>query len=332
MLNYISAGLIVVSFAFALYYDGRDLARDTYANGHALGVQVAFPDGYDAEARGQDVEARFDPVAFQALYDVEADTAAFPAELIRTDEGTQLRWAADAELPEPLATVATHTNPRDEVLQGETAAFGAVPAGARVVRTAVRFEPVRFVKLQAISGAALEFATTAAELAIGLIGVLALFLGLLRIAEAAGIIGAMARVVEPLLRPLFPDIPKGHPAYSLIVMNLAANVMGLGNAATPFGIKAMEELQKLNPEKSTATNPMVMLLVMNTASVQLVPPVLLIALMGLQINQLIFAIILATGLSLVIAVTLAKLFERIPRFRASDPARLKGGAAPADFE
>ncbi len=327
MLNYIWAGLIVVSLLFALYYDARDLAADTYRNGRPLPVGVAFDGGYDPEARRQDVTIRLDPAAYAAHFGTDAapDTAGYAGTLIRTDEGTQLRWDAEAEVPEPLATIAAHTNPRDEVLQGATAAFAAIPAGAAAVRTGVTFEPVRFVKLNAVSAAALEFAATAVELALGLIGVLALFLGLLRIAEAAGIIEAMSRVVEPLLRPLFPQIPRGHPAYSMIVLNLSANVMGLGNAATPFGIKAMEELQTLNPDKGTATNPMVMLLVMNTASVQLVPPVLLIALMGLQINELIFAIILATGLSLVFAVLLTKLFERLPRFRATDPER---GARP----
>jgi spore maturation protein A len=98
----------------------------------------------------------------------------------------------------------------------------------------------------------------------------------------------------------------------------------LGNAATPFGIKAMEELQTLNPSKDTATNSMVMLLAINTASVQLVPPVLLLALLGLQINQLVFAIIITTGLSLVIAIAAAKLYSRLPGSRASDPLRQAG--------
>jgi spore maturation protein A len=326
MLNYIWAGLIVLSLVFALYYDVRDLAGDAYANGRPLPVEISFPDGYDPTARRQDVEVDIDGVAFARHYGRDTsealpDTAGYAGTLIRTEDGVQLRWEAETELPEPLATVASHTNPRDEVLQGATPAFVGVPAGTSAVRTRVSFEPVRFVKLQAVSGAALEFATTAAELALGLIGVLALFLGLLRIGEAAGIISAMSRVVEPLLRPLFPDVPKGHPAYSMIVLNLAANVMGLGNAATPFGIKAMEEMQKLNPDPDTATNPMVTLLVVNTASVQLVPPVLLIALMGLQINELIFAIILATGISLVVAVFLVKAFERIPAYRRTDPMR-----------
>jgi len=112
----------------------------------------------------------------------------------------------------------------------------------------------------------------------------------------------------------------------MIALNLTANVFGLGNAATPFGIKAMEELQKLNPTEDTATNSMVMLLAINTASVQIMPPVLLLALLGLAINQLIFAIIITTGLSLVVAIVTAKVYGRLPGSRASDPHR---DAAPA---
>jgi spore maturation protein A len=175
------------------------------------------------------------------------------------------------------------------------------------------------VKLTAIASAALSFAQTAAEIALGLIGVLALFLGLLKIAEEAGIVQALVRFVRPVLRPLFPGIPADHPALGMIALNLTANVFGLGNAATPFGIKAMQELQKLNPSEDTATNAMVTFLAINTASVQILPPVLLIALMGLQINQLVIPIILATGLSLVVAITAAKLYEKLPGSRASDP-------------
>jgi spore maturation protein SpmA len=222
-------------------------------------------------------------------------------------------------LPEPDAQApAAPPDPAD----------AAAPAAPLVADAAVQFEPVRFVKLNAISAAALSFAGTAAEIALGLIGVLALFLGLLKIAEEAGIIYALVKLVRPILRPLFPEVPADHPALGMIALNLTANVFGLGNAATPFGIKAMEELQKLNPTSDTATNPMVMLLAMNTASVQLVPPVLLLALMGLQINQLIFAIIITTGLSLAIAIVSAKLYGRLPGFRASDPNRNPPPAGP----
>jgi spore maturation protein A len=183
----------------------------------------------------------------------------------------------------------------------------------------VSFAPVRFVKINAITAAAIDFAQTAAELALGLVGALALFLGLLKIAENAGIIYAMVKIVRPVLRPLFPEVPPDHPALGMIALNLAANVFGLGNAATPFGIKAMEELQKLNPSDDTATNPMVMLLAINTASVQIVPPVLLIALMGLQVNELIFPILITTGLGLLVAIASAKLYSRLGGWRRSDP-------------
>jgi len=335
MLNYIWAGLIIASLVFAGAYDARDLARDTYRNDQALPLALAFPQGYDPAVRQVPVEIRIPPATYRAFYGTEATPQeAYPGYLLQTLEGVQLRFAAGASLPEPLATIAGVSQSRAGELQGELVAFQPPPAGEEAPPTtaAVRFEVVRFVKINAISAAALSFAETAASLALGLIGVLALFLGLLKIAEASGVIYALVRVVRPVLRPLFPQVPPDHPALGMIALNLAANVFGLGNAATPFGIRAMEELQKLNPSDDTATDPMVMFLAINTASVTLMPPVLLIALMGLQINELIFAIIITTSLSLMIAITAAKLYGRLPGSRASDPNRnpppARSAAAP----
>ena len=332
MLNYIWAGLIVFSLVFALVADIGDLARDTYRNGEPLPVALAFPAGYDAEARRLPVMVQIDPEAYGRFYTTDArPDSAYSATLIRTQEGVQLRLDADANLPEPLATIRDVTNAREEQLQGvvETLTLPDTLLGRSDVASArIRFEPVRFVKMNAISAAALDFAETAAEIALGLIGVLALFLGLLKIAEEAGIVYALVKLVRPILRPLFPDIPPDHPALGMIALNLAANVFGLGNAATPFGIKAMEELQTLNPTEDTATNPMVMLLAINTASVQLVPPVLLLALMGLQINELIFAIWITTGLSLLIAIVAVKTLGRLKAYKASDPNRLTRAGEP----
>jgi spore maturation protein A len=321
MLNYIWAALIASSLVFAGVTDVRDLTRDTYRNEQALPVQLEFPEGYEPSARLVPVVIRIDPASYASFYGTQAQPAAtYAGRLVQTQEGVLLRFDAGSSLPEPLATIQGVSQSRAEELQGTLVEF-VPPAGGAQLDAAVRFDPVRFVKMNAISAAALDFAETAATLALGLIGVLALFLGLLKIAEDAGVIYALVRLVRPLLRPLFPDIPEDHPALGMIALNLTANVFGLGNAATPFGIKAMEELQTLNPEKETATNSMVMLLAVNTASVQLVPPVLLLALLGLQINQLIFAIIITTGLSLVIAITATKLYGRLPSVRASDPNR-----------
>lgn len=318
MLNYIWAGLIIFSLVFALISDTRDLVRDAYRNDEPLPLTVRFPDGYDAEARRQDVRVVIDPNTFAAFYATDgAPAAAYEGTLVQTREGRQLRFAQDAELPEPLATIRSVVSPRDNVLLGPTDEL--VLQGDSQATTAVTFDPVRFVKLNAIAQAAFDFAETAVTLAIGLIGALALWLGLLRIAETSGLVHQLVRLVQPLLRPLFPGIPEGHPALGMIVLNLSANMLGLANAATPLGIKAMEELQTLNESEDTATNEMVMLLAMNTASVQIVPPVLLVAIMGLQINELLFAIITVTFFSLIVAVTAAKLLSRLGRYRATDP-------------
>ncbi len=329
MLNYIWAGLIVSSLVFAIGYDVGDIRHDRYRNGEPLPVQLAFPDGYDAGARRVPVEIRIDAGEYARFYDTDQRPApSYGGYLLQTQEGVQLRFDAGASLPAPLATIAGVSKSRDDELQGKLTAF-TPPAPGAAASAGVLFERVQFVKMNAIAAAALSFAETAATLALGLIGVLALFLGLLKIAEEAGVIQSLVRVVRPVLRPLFPEIPPDHPALGMIALNLTANVFGLGNAATPFGIKAMEELQTLNPSEDTATNSMVMLLAINTASVQLVPPVLLLALLGLQVNQLIFPIIITTMLSLVIAIVATKLYGRLPGSRASDPNRQPPPDAPA---
>ena len=325
MLNYIWAGLIVSSFVFALGYDVRDLSADRYRNGKPLPVALSFPQGYDPSARRVPVEIRIDSAEYARFYaSGGAPAKRYGGYLLQTQEAVQLRFEKGAAFPEPLATIAKVSRSRDEELQGTLAGFRPPGDGAQATTTGVVFTPVRFVKLNAIAGAALDFAKTAAEIALGLVGVLALFLGILKIAEDAGIVFALVKLVRPVLRPLFPEVPPDHPALGMIALNLTATVFGLGNAATPFGIKAMEELQTLNPSEGTATNSMVMLLAINTASVQLVPPVLLLALMGTQINTLIFPILTTTVLGLIVAIVAARLLGRLPGYRASDPNRAPG--------
>jgi spore maturation protein A len=322
MLNYIWAGLIVSSFLFALGYDVRDLSSDRYRNGRPLPVALTFPEGYDPAARRVPVRIAIDSAGYAGFYGVGGSLAtSYQGYLLQTKEGVQLRFEKGAALPEPLATIGRVSRSRDEELQGILAGFRPRATVTEPLAAGVVFEPVRFVKLNAIAGAALDFAKTAAEIALGLVGVLALFLGLLKIAEDSGIVFGLVKVVRPILRPLFPEIPPDHPALGMIALNLTATLFGLGNAATPFGIKAMEELQKLNPSEDTATNSMVMLLAINTASLQLVPPVLLLALMGTQNNTLIFPILTTSVLGLVVAVVATRLLGRLPGYRATDPHR-----------
>ena len=117
----------------------------------------------------------------------------------------------------------------------------------------------------AIINSTFDSSKTAFEISLGLTGVLSLWMGIMRIGEQGGVIGVFSRLLSPLFTKLFPEIPKGHPVTGSIFMNLAANMLGLDNAATPLGLKAMEGLQELNPKKDTASNPMIMFLVLNTS-------------------------------------------------------------------
>jgi spore maturation protein A len=168
--------------------------------------------------------------------------------------------------------------------------------------------------VKAVGQGAFDGAAQGVTLAIGLIGVMSLWLGLLKIAEKAGLVDKLARAVRPIFRPLFPGVPDGHPAISAMLLNIAANMLGLGNAATPFGIKAMEELDKLNPTPGTATNAQVLFLAINTASLQLVPTTV-IALRASAHSSDPAGILLptlgSTCCALIVAIVSAKLLERV---------------------
>ncbi|MGA7306330.1 MAG: nucleoside recognition domain-containing protein [Rhodothermales bacterium] len=318
MLNYIWAGLIILSLLFAAVSDIRDFSADTYRNGESLPVTVEFDAPYAPSARRQNVHVTISGDDYASFYGTEAPSLpVFEGVLVQSERGRELRFASGAKLPEPLSTVRDFTAKRDPELLATL--HGNPASGDTLFTGGAEFRPVHFVKMNAIGAAALEFAQTAVTIALGLIGVLALWLGLLRIGESAGLIDALVKVVQPVLRPIFPEIPKGHPAMGMIALNMTANMLGLGNAATPMGIKAMEELQTLNSDPETATNAQVTLLALATGSVQLVPPTLLVAVMGLQINQLIFAIIIATTISTTCGVVAAKLLQRTKWYRTSEP-------------
>jgi spore maturation protein A len=159
------------------------------------------------------------------------------------------------------------------------------------------------------------------QIAIGLVGIMTLWLGMMRVAEAAGLVTIVGRALRPLLRWLFPDVPAGHPAAGAIVLALAANMLGLNNAATPLGIKAMEELQTLNPDKDTATNAMVTLMAVTTAGVQLIPASMIgvLAAAGSSNPTAIIApTLVATSCGTIAAILAARFLERF--YPAAPPA------------
>ena len=321
MLNYIWSGLIIGSLLFALTVDTQELVENRFRNDTALPVALEFPEGYKPDARRQPVEIQIDSTTYKQMFGVDgAPDASYSGILVQTQEGRKVEFDTDADFPEPLATIQSyHATDDNPALRGTLTTSPGTAAGTAQLETALQFEPVRFRKLRSIAQAALNFAETAASLALSLIGILGLMLGLVKIGEEAGLIEALTGVVQPLLNPLFPNVPRDHPALANISLNLLANVFGLGNAATPLGIKAMEDLQELNPSDNTATDDMVMLLALNTSSVQLVPPSLLVAIMGLQINQLFFSITLATLFSTIAGIVGTLLLHRVPYFRKDSP-------------
>jgi spore maturation protein A len=174
----------------------------------------------------------------------------------------------------------------------------------------------------AVTKASVDSAKTAVEISLGLVGIMTLWLGIMRVAEQAGLVSMLSRILRPVSRLLFPEIPPDHPAIGAMVMNLSANMLGLSNAATPLGIKAMEELQELNPEKETASNSMVTFMALNTAGVQFIPTTIIgvLAATGSQApTAIIPTTIIATLCGAVAAVTTAKLLQRFFPVKVAAP-------------
>lgn len=166
----------------------------------------------------------------------------------------------------------------------------------------------------AIINSTFDSSKTAFEISLGLTGVLSLWMGIMRIGEQGGVIGVFSRLLSPLFTKLFPEIPKGHPVTGSIFMNLAANMLGLDNAATPLGLQAMEGLQELNPKKDTASNPMIMFLVLNTSGLTLIPISIMVyraQLGAAQPTDVFVPILLATFFSTLAGIIAVSLYQRI---------------------
>ncbi len=281
MLNKIWAGLIILGIVFALGQDIRDEIQNPYKNGIAQ-------------------EFAYSTVTQSPTQITLSTNKTFLQADIKTNQQIQIHINDNS--PSHFREIAR--------INGNDSLLNAKIITKNNKQLTLLLPELHWLKLRAITDAAFDMAKFAVKLAIGLIGIMALWLGLMRIAEKCGLINNMVKIVQPLLHWLFPNIPKDHPAFGSISMNMAANVLGLGNAATPLGIKAMQQLQSLNPNKNTASDEMCMFLALNTSSVQLLPPVTLIALMGTQVSELIVPIILATSCSTITAVIVAKLYAK----------------------
>lgn len=166
----------------------------------------------------------------------------------------------------------------------------------------------------AMMNSTFDTSKTAFEISLGLTGVLSLWLGIMKIGEKGGMVNLLAKLLSPVFTKLFPDIPKGHPVTGSIFMNIAANMLGLDNAATPLGLKAMEQLQELNPKKDTATNPMIMFLVLNTSGLTIIPVSIMVyraQLGAAQPTDVFIPILLATFCSTLAGIIVTSLYQKI---------------------
>jgi spore maturation protein A len=321
MLNYIWLGLIVIAIFVAVGRDIDEESTNRFHNNQAVPLEIA-PGSFKAAGpnhfAGTTYLTRDQIRAFYGADDAKAmksDTLVFATDVVQSKisatQGT-VTLTLPADLPPTLSDLANTQSDATKMVGKatfDTASFSSVlPGIVRYFPPTVHFRILSKVANEGI----LKIADTAVTLALGLIGVMALWLGVMKIAEAAGLVALLAKAVKPIMVWLFPEVPADHPAMGAMVMNMTANFLGLSNAATPLGLKAMEELNKLNPVAGTATNAMCMFLTINTTALTLVPATVIAIRLTLGSDNptdIIMPTFLATLISLILGVMFTKLIQ-----------------------
>lgn len=311
MLNHIWLALIVIGILTAAGRDIYEVTENSYGNGIPWMLQIESPQTIGTYGTPVDATLRFSRRQLRLHFpDAAAADIVIPARvtLAHAREGVAV-LDVSGDVPERFKVMA-------EALGGEqtlTARLRHRGSGWEA-----EFDPVSLVYLKKVTNAAFDIAGVAVQIAIGLIGIMALWLGVMKVAEKAGLITSLARLVRPITVRLFPDVPADHPAVGSMIMNISANMLGLGNAATPFGLKAMEELDELNTKKGVATDSMVTFLALNTSCITLIPATAIAvrAAAGSSDPAIIIGTsFLASLTATIFAVTISKLLARVKMFR-----------------
>jgi spore maturation protein A len=311
MLNHIWLALIIIGILTAAGRDIYDAANNSYGNDVPWSIEFENVTGIRAGERLEsNLTLRTAEISkhFPGLDNVE--DLPLTATLIGTADGeARMLISLNEHVPAQLTTIAE--------AQGHDGSFGG---SLKIRNGAASFiaEPVSFVFLKRITNAAFAAAELAVSIAIGLIGIMALWLGIMKVAEASGLVNKLASAVKPLTAKLFPDVPHDHPAIAAMIMNIAANMLGLGNAATPFGLKAMEELNSINPKAGVATNAMVTFLALNTSCITLIPATAIAIRAASGSNDpaaIIGTTFLASLTATIVGVTVAKTLQRLRVFK-----------------
>jgi spore maturation protein A len=319
MLNYIWFFLIVIALVVGVGKDINDEIRNTYRNETPLEVMFIasqVPSGAVTRCEGQ---FYLTAKQFNDFYGTSSQLEEVKQPVIlsfRQDKTGNFIFACTDATPVLWKDMAKSASGSDKLTgKVERIEFSDDQGWAKAT---IVMESIRFVKLKAITQAAIDFANIAVEIAIGLIGVMSLWLGLIKVAEEAGLVKVLTRLLAPITKRIFPDVPPDHPAIGAIIMNTAANMLGLSNAATPIGLKAMEELNKLNPKIGTATNAMVTFLAINTGGLILIPATAMAvraAVGSTNIGIIIGTSIFAAGCATITGVVASKLLQRLPRYK-----------------
>jgi spore maturation protein A len=319
MLNYIWIGLILVGLFVAIGNDIADEVKNPYRNGQVLVGTLMLKKTPSTLRQTWDGDLVLSADAFNAFYGAKraTDPVQQPVSVSRSADGSSaLTMDITDASPAWWRQMAKSASSKDRII-GRVAEF-APSEDQSSARIQVVFEPIRFVKLKAVTQAALDYAALAVTIALGLIGIMALWLGVMKVAEEAGLLLVLTRILTPVTKRLFPDVPSDHPAVGAMIMNIAANMLGLSNAATPLGLKAMEELNKLNPKVGTATNAMVTFLAINTGGLILLPATAIAVRASVGSSNpgiIIGTSIVGAGCATIAGITAAKLLQRLPRYK-----------------
>jgi len=255
MLNYIWAALILLGLAAAIISDVSDEVTNKYSNGKYYNCKIFDSQKHNSKILFYGEKSHYGNKTFNSRL-VFIDSLNYKTSLL-----------IDKDVNETLKEIAQVAGEKNEI----NGKIEILAVNDSVLTGRFLADNVSLVKIKSITDALIDYAGIAVKIAIGLIGIMALWLGVMKIAEEAGIVKIISRLVKPVTKFLFPEVPHNHPAIGAIIMNMSANMLGLGNAATPFGLKAMEELNKLNTKKDTATNAMCTFLAVNTAGLTLIP-------------------------------------------------------------
>jgi len=313
LLNYVWVTLIFLGLASALFIDISDLSQNTYKNDVPLTVTIktsALKSG-----GGFDCEVNIPKDNFNKFFNAKEDESVIVmgvGSFTKDKKAIQLYLNTKDTTPKSLLVLAKASGKEDDIL----ARASIISKRDSITYVSkVYFEKISFLAMKRVTNDSIGIAGTAVEIALGLIGIMAMWLGVMKVAEQAGLIKIIANWLTPITKRLFPEVPPDHPAVGAMVMNISANMLGLGNAATPFGLKAMEELDNLNPNKGTATNSMVTFLAINTAGMTLIPATAIAvrAASGSADPTIIIATSLfASTCATITGITAAKLLEKFP--------------------